>query len=141
MRGMKKRMGIIWLLVIICVTVYIYRDFLSGDRIFVSKYDAMDNYDQSYPYSYNLARLLSEENPMPCVSFNIGLGEEVSYDFFSIDNLTSAFGKENVAYLCGILAVIKVVLSYLFFYLYVVTLGKKTMLLVFAEQHMLFRGL
>ena len=98
-------------LFMISLSLFAYRAYIFGERLFVFNDGAKDSIWQVYPYLLYAARCISNGTIGEIVNFSEGLGYS-SYDTtFSLFNWVCYFGEKNVAYLMGVSQVIKVALS------------------------------
>lgn len=105
------------------VVVLVYHNYLSGERFFLSKKDAMDLYEQYYPSLLTIARQITNGEILTQMDFTRGLGFEVNNIFPIIQNLPAYFGEENVAYMLGVCQALKVYFSGVVFYNYLKTMN------------------
>lgn len=120
----NKKYALLFCLFLIVFTAFLYRDYLTGDKVFVSTGDAMDLYDQFYPDLLNVAEYIESGDTRTQMDFSIGLGCEFSLGIPTIYNIVSFFGIDRVAYLMGIVQMIKIILAGIFSYFYFITMGK-----------------
>lgn len=109
------------------LVLFTYRDFLLGNRFFLSKNEAMDLYEQFYPSFLSIARDISKGELLPHMDFTRALGQEVNYLFPRIQNLPAYFGENMVGYLLGISQILKVYFAGVFFFEYVKAMKKSTL--------------
>lgn len=70
----NKKYALLFCLFLIVFTAFLYRDYLTGDKVFVSTGDAMDLYDQFYPDLLNVAEYIESGDTRTQMDFSIGLG-------------------------------------------------------------------
>lgn len=109
----------------ILLVLILYKDFLSGEKAFISTNGAMDMYDQFYPNYLNRAEYIENGDTDIQMDFSIALGMEIDFGFPEIDMLPAYFGVENVAYLMGIVQILKMILAGICSYFYFCVIGKK----------------
>lgn len=120
----KNHSKLIFYILFFVIVAGVYKEYLLASRLFLSKYEAMDLYDQYYPTLLSTSRSISSFNLSPHIDFTKGLGEGISLIFPLIQSLPAYFGEKNVAYLLGVFQAAKVYFSGIFFFEYVSTMGK-----------------
>ena len=121
----EKHFSLFFCIFIVLFTLFLYRDYLVGNKVFVSTGDAMDLYDQFYPNLYNVAEHIENGNTNIQMDFTIGLGTEFNIGFPTFNNIPALFGTKNVAYLMGFVQILKVICAGIFSYFYFIVMGKK----------------
>ena len=146
----QKSDHILWKqVVLLCVLAcLVFREFIIGNYLYMIPSDVRDQFMMEIR---NILRLFSESG-FPMWSFYRGLGQQSTVgnpswvgDIFTLVPLL--FSGENFFYLFGLVAALKVVLSGLFFYLFLRELGvapysRSIVSLFYAfNGHMLCRGI
>lgn len=121
----KRNASILFVLCFVLLTLFCYRDFLTGKKFFVSLNDAMDMYDQFYPNLVNLAKHIECGDTKTQIDFSYALGTEISFGIPTFSTAPAYFGVENIAYLMGLMQVFKMLIAGISFYFYVILMGKR----------------
>jgi len=106
---------------IVAIGLYVFKDFLLFNKLYVYNDVGSDTFDSYWPYYVQLNELL--KNGLPLWSFKLGIGTSIFsvnmliFDPFNIFFLFTA--KENLVYILPYIALLKILLAGLFFYLYV----------------------
>lgn len=145
---MQSNPLLITLLIIICISSIGYFDFIFKGRLYVLCADA---YDQFVP-EINLLRLSMINGEIPMWSFAKGLGQQLtvgnpnwSGDIFTY--LAILLGKDKFMFFFGIIMQLKIIISGLFFYLFLKELKvAQNTRIIFSilyafNGHMILRGI
>lgn len=109
----------------VMMTLFCYRDYLTGTKLLISTGDAMDLYDQFYPNLVNRAQHIEKGNTDIQMDFTRALGIEFSLGIPTFATCSAYFGTDNVAYLMGLTQILKVIIAGVSFYFYIILMGKK----------------
>lgn len=120
----RKKRTLAILLFIIGI-IYSYKDYILGDQTFVFRGIGSDSLYQTYPNLYRCAYLIEKGGELLGFDFTRGYGALRSISQIDIFNWPILFGTENLAYLMGIGHVIKIILAFVLFYIYLKLLGRK----------------
>lgn len=101
---------------IVILPIILFWRYLSGHTAFVFNDIADDSFHQYYPGLLHLADRLQAGQWTDAFSFAVGLGNKESSIIPWFDNWPAFFGRENVAYLMGVNAFLKMALSGLLIY-------------------------
>lgn len=103
--------------IILGISLFIFRDFLLGEKIYYFKDISSDSYNFSYPVLYNIADYIHQYG-LPKWSFKVGMGQNI-FPFFlrdPFDIILFILGKDAISHGLVWLELLKVVLSgYIFF--------------------------
>lgn len=115
----EKKPFIITTILLFIISIISYWEFLFGGRLYVV---CSDMYDQFIPEINNIINSISEGN-FPMWSFSRGLGQQITVgnpnwigDIFTV--ISMLFGKKIFVFTFGFTMVLKIVLSGIFFYLF-----------------------
>ncbi len=109
--------------VLLCaITVFCYRDYLFGNKLFVYQDVGGDSYVQTYPYYMYKAQFYAENGHFPTWSFQSGLGNSVGTGIY--DKIAILLGSAAAPYMLAIMQVVKMILSGVLFYAYLRTMKK-----------------
>ena len=100
------------------LVIFIYWQYLTGQKVYVFTDVASDSAGQTYPNLIYLAREISLGNWGNRWNFISSIGNTAEMILPKLANLEAFFGADHVAYLMGFNMAVKVFLSGLFFYLY-----------------------
>ncbi len=118
---------LIFCLLLLFSILFVYRDFLFGDRLFVSMRTASDSYGQFYPLYLNEARIFSKLGFARYMDFSRGIGKVTSNVYFmDLRNIPIYFGEENVCYVMLFRHLSLVFISGLSIYGLVKSMGKSS---------------
>lgn len=137
---LKQYETVIYVILFSVLILFVYREYLFGNKLFVSTGDAMDMYDQFYPDLLNRAEYIQKGDYDTQMDFSIALGGEISFGIPTLYTLASYFGIENVAYVMGIVQILKIMLAGVFFYYYILEMGKKPYVAAFCSIAYAFCG-
>lgn len=135
-----------FLVMLITLSAIIYYDFITGYKMYVYNDIANDSFTQTLPGALNHAYNISEYGRLTKWNSTIFLGQTQSNIVNPINMWIYIFGKDNVPYLMGIVQVIKVLLSGIFYWLFARKRGKtyfssSVVALFYAfSGHMIVRG-
>lgn len=144
----EKRPFTITTILLFIISIISYWEFLFGGRLYVI---CSDMYDQFIPEINNIINSISEGN-FPMWSFSRGLGQQITVgnpnwigDIFTV--ISMLFGKKFFVFTFGFTMVLKIILSGMFFYMFLKELkvGSFTRILfsiLYAfNGHMICRGI
>lgn len=109
--------------IMLILVVMVFWQYLIGQKLYIFTDIATDSAGQTYPNLVYLAREISAGNTMNRWNFSSSIGNAADMILPTLSNLEAYFGAENVAYLIGFNTAVKVLLSGIFFYLYLKKLG------------------
>ncbi len=122
MKIIKINLNLIYLnILILAISIYLFFDFLSFDKFYIFTDVGNDTLYSALPRYTNLIDEIKNGN-LRFWSFKEGLGnsrfatQEIIFDPFNIFYLF--FNKKNILYSFGYLAILKILLSGIFFYFY-----------------------
>lgn len=123
-------------LIILAVTLFLYRKYLFGQYYYLFVNMAGDSFNQTYPMLMNWAYRMQEGINQGGWDFYNGLGITIGHVGILIESWVSLFGTQSVAYLMGISQICKVFLAGVFFYYFLRTTSKKkSTALIFALSY------
>ena len=122
MKKFKFNLNLIYLnILILAISIYLFFDFLSFDKFYIFTDVGNDTLYSALPrYTYLIDEI--KNGKLRLWSFEEGLGnsrfasQEMNFDPFNIYFLF--FNKNNILYSFGYLAILKILLSGIFFYFY-----------------------
>ena len=116
-------------LLILCVFIlgvfWCYKDYIFGDSVFVFDGIASDSIAQTYPNLYRLAYLIENGQSLFRFDFTMGYGAHRGIDAVNIFDWVILFGTKNLAYLMGINQILKIILSFVLFHIYLKLIDRK----------------
>ena len=112
----QKRILLISLFIIVIIVSY--RKYITGEKLFVFNGIGRDSIEQTYPNLYRCADLIEKGKELFGFDFTRGYGAPRNINQINISSWPILFGTGNLAYLLGINQVIKVILAFILFYLY-----------------------
>lgn len=102
-----------------------YKDYIFGNRVFVFGGIAGDSIAQTYPNLYRLAYLVENGESLFGFDFTSGYGAYRGIDAVSILDWVILFGTKNLTYLMGINQILKIILAFVLFYIYLKLVNRK----------------
>lgn len=109
---------------IIITTLFVMHDYLLGNKWFIFC-DAADSVVQDYPNYLQLASNIENNMPQNTYTFAKVLGMGLGNVKVNLSNWVAYFGKDALPYLLGVSAALKIILSGVFFYLFLRIRGVK----------------
>lgn len=103
--------------IILGIAVFVFRDFLLGEKIYYFKDISSDSYNFSYPVLYNIADYIHQYG-LPKWSFRVGMGQNI-FPFFlrdPFDIILFIVGKDAISHGLVWIELFKVVLSGFIFF-------------------------
>jgi len=135
-----------FLATLIFLTIFMYFDYLTGTKYYIFNDIGSDSYTQIYPQlSYLADRVTLGSFGQIWNSYN-SIGNPESYALPLLWNMSAFFGRENIAYLMGIMQVVRIFLAGTLFYNYLRVAGRTRFTsaifgLIYAYcGHMIVRG-
>lgn len=120
----KRRFAFVLCLFILSV-LWLYREYILGDIVFVFGGIAGDSVTQTYPNLYRLAYLIENRKTLFGFDFARGYGAARGIHAINFFDWMILFGTKYLAYLMGINQILKVILSFVLFYIYLRLLERK----------------
>lgn len=117
----KERMIFCFYMILLAAAAgFLYRDYLTGVKLFIFSDIGCDSLNQTYPKMLYLSRYFKEFHALPEWSFQAGLGTNLYSAVFTdpFNLLIAALGIKSAAYLMGLFQVLKVMAAGVLFYLY-----------------------
>lgn len=105
--------------------LWLYREYILGDIVFVFGGVAGDSVTQSYPNLYRWAYLIENGKTLFGFDFTRGYGAARAIYAINFFDWMILFGTKYLAYLMGINQILKIVLSFVLFYVYLRLLKRK----------------
>lgn len=102
-----------------------YQDYIFGNRVFVFGGIANDSIAQTYPNMYRLAYLIENGESLFGFDFTSGYGAQRGINAVNIFDWVILFGTKNLAYLMGINQILKIILSFILFHIYLKLINRK----------------
>lgn len=121
-KNFRKIYPILFGMGFIVFALFLYKDYLFGDKLYVFKDVGADSYNQTFPYYMYRMKYYAEYGEFPTWSFQSGLGNSVGGGSVW-DKIAAVFGYEAAPYMLAILQVVKLVLAGWFFYAYLKAMG------------------
>lgn len=105
--------------------LWCYRRYILGDIVFVFGGIGSDSMTQTYPNLYRAADLIENGKDLLGFDFARGYGAVRAISVINIFDWMILFGTKNLAYLMGISQILKIILSFVLFYVYLVLINRK----------------
>lgn len=119
----KKR--VLAVFVFVSGTLWCYRMYVFGERVFVFSDIGDDSLSQTYPNLYRCAALIERGMQFLGFDFVSGYGAGRTINAMNIFDWMVFFGSDNLPYLMGIGQILKVVLAFLLFYYFLRLLNRR----------------
>ncbi|NCX96863.1 MAG: hypothetical protein EBX41_10770, partial [Chitinophagia bacterium] len=105
--------------ILLLIGIIVFRDFLTGEKIYYFKDITSDSYNFSYPILYNIADYIHTYGT-PSWSFKVGMGQNI-FPFFlrdPFDAILFLLGKDSISHGLVWLELLKITLAGYVFYRY-----------------------